>query len=464
MPLDPSISLQAGQGVPAMVNPLAQFGQAASISNALAQNKLLGVNTQNAQLQSRNIGLQGDQQAQALGASGNAQIGNMAMSIATLPDAQLIPAAHQGVQTLVDSKVITPQQGQSFIDVMAQTQDPTHLRQMLTVFGKRNLGPDSQFTQTFGSPTAINTGGNIVQGVTAPASQGGGFSPSTSVQTTLTPQDLQPYTMGPTPQQDIGNRLSGASPISLPQPNGTSRTFTAGQVAGTSNPFGTGAYPAGQPVGQTAPLGASQEADQSVGALSSDRQATAGAPTRMYQLQSALKALQNTTTGKGSETLNSARSLLQTYGVTSADADKIKNYDEANKYLTGYAMNAANSFGAATDSKLASALSANASTHISNLAAQDVVRANLGLERMGIASQDAFAKSGLPGNQYLAFKQQWASQHDPSVFVMNEMPPDKVLSMVQGMKPAQRALLQQQYNDAVKNGWVDPIGGQNGAR
>ena len=146
------------------------------------------------------------------------------------------------------------------------------------------------------------------------------------------------------------------------------------------------------------------------------------------------------------------RGVAATLGM--GDGAKNASYDEANKYLTQYAMNAANALGGATDGKIATALSGNASTHISNLAAQDVVRANIGLERMGLAAQQAFQTSGLPENQWLPFKQQWTASHDPRAFVLGEMPPSKAATFVKSLPADQQQTLAQQYNAAVMNGWV----------
>ena len=97
----------------------------------------------------------------------------------------------------------------------------------------------------------------------------------------------------------------------------------------------------------------------------------------MVSASSATEPLKNTTTGPGAEGRNAIVSFLAAAPginrlVPDFAVESVKNFDEAKKYLEQYAQGAASSMGPGSDAKLASALSANASTKISNLAAQDV--------------------------------------------------------------------------------------------
>ena len=101
-----------------------------------------------------------------------------------------------------------------------------------------------------------------------------------------------------------------------------------------------------------------------------------GSAGRLYQLHSALSDLQAlgpTGTGPSAGTLNNVRSYLQSLPVVGQslgiDPSQVANYDTANKYLTAYAAARAGAHGGTTDNQLATTLSSNASTHISNLAA-----------------------------------------------------------------------------------------------
>jgi hypothetical protein len=186
--------------------------------------------------------------------------------------------------------------------------------------------------------------------------------------------------------------------------------------------------------------------------LSADQQSNAQSGTRVNMLQNAGDALSKAQTGTGADKLNAVRGLVATLG---GPADKVASYDEANKYLTQYAQQKAASFGHGTDSQLAAAIAGNGNTHISNLAAQDVVKVNLGLERMEQARMKAWESAGLQPSQYGQWKSQFGSTMDPRVFVADQMEPTKVQAMVKSMNPKQQATFRTQYNWAVQNGYIN---------
>ena len=197
-----------------------------------------------------------------------------------------------------------------------------------------------------------------------------------------------------------------------------------------------------------------------------------GSAGRIYQLQKSLGLLnQLGTQGTGPSAAGTqavvsyAQSLPVIGGLVagvSSPAD-IANYDEANKYLTAYAAARAGAHGGTTDSQLATTLSSNASTHISNLAAQDVVKANLGLERMDQAQAQAFqnAKDPTTGqpltpDQFSNFSANWNQSMDPRAFVADQLSPQQVTGLVNGMAPSDLAKFQNTYSTAIKNGWMAP--------
>ena len=230
----------------------------------------------------------------------------------------------------------------------------------------------------------------------------------------------------------------------------------------------TGRYPSGAvSVGAPGTLSSLPPAEQAAqveagsGAgkqLVADQNYLNGSAQRKYQLTQALASLENATTGKGSEALNNIKSYLQTVGVPGIDANKIASYDKANKYLTQYALSQASGMGAGTNEKLAATLSGNASTNISKLAAQDVVRANLGMEDMKRAQILAFNASGEPKSNAQSFATEWNSKVDPNVFIWNYLPQDKKQKAYDSMSAAQRKKFSQQYNSALGNGWISAPG------
>lgn len=163
MALDPSIPLQAGQGIAAPQNPLAQAGQAVGIANAIAQNKLLGVQTQAAD--------------QGLNATRQRAIGSIAMSVLHLPDQEIVPALHNALDRAVAAGVMPKEQADKYAAGVAQSRDPQHLRRMIAQVGLTTLDPNGQFAQIYGAPQDMSTGQDVQPGVRASPFMGGGFSP-----------------------------------------------------------------------------------------------------------------------------------------------------------------------------------------------------------------------------------------------------------------------------------------------
>ena len=163
MALDPSIPLQAGQGTAAPQNPLAMAGQAVGIANAVAQNKLLGVQTQAAD--------------QGLNAVRQKAIGTIAMSVLHLPDDQIVPALHGALDRAVAAGVLPKEQVAKYEEGIAQSRDAQHLRQMIAQVGLTTMDPNGQFAQIYGAPQDMSNGQAIQPGIRSSPFMGGGFRP-----------------------------------------------------------------------------------------------------------------------------------------------------------------------------------------------------------------------------------------------------------------------------------------------
>ncbi len=205
----------------------------------------------------------------------------------------------------------------------------------------------------------------------------------------------------------------------------------------------------------------------------SQQQLVGGSAGRIYQLRSALgdlQALGTTGTGPSAGTVNTVKSYISSLpvigGMAGFDPNQIADYDKANKYLQAYASARAGAHGGTTDSQLATTLSSNASTHISNLAAQQVVQANIGLERMDQAQIAGFQTgldpaTGVPTgqhptpDQYSDYAARWNSNMDPRAFIADQLSPQQFGQTVAGMQPNERARFQQTFNTAVQNGWIE---------
>ncbi len=195
----------------------------------------------------------------------------------------------------------------------------------------------------------------------------------------------------------------------------------------------------------------------------------AGASTQRYQLDQALTGLQGAPTGPGTETVNNIKSFLLAQSpdalkrfLPGVDVNQIKDRDKADKYLTAFASGQAGSFSPNTNEKLATALSANASTHISNLAAQDVVKANIGLIKMKQAEALAFQNAGLPAEKFSDWAVKWSKDTDPRAFIADQMSKKDRTDMINKMTPSERTTFLNSVQSAIATGLVNMSDLRNG--
>jgi hypothetical protein len=371
-------------------------------------------------------------------------------SLLTKPD--LSPADIQGfVGTMVKAGAIPQQVADA--ELQSMPQDPAQIRPWLAQHFNSALSGEQQLANMKPQFAQVNTGPATVAVNQNPNAIGANGQP------------MGVGSVGYT----VGNGLSpadAAAQVPVINPDGTPGTRSKASVLqeqgyGDALPAGfksNGRYGAANGgVVTTGPAPGVADANQKANAaggdmLVADQQSNAQSGTRINMLQNASTALANAQTGTGADKLNAVRGVIATLG---GPADKVASYDEANKYLTQYAQTKAASFGHGTDSQLAAALAGNGNTKISNLAAQDVVKVNLGLERMEQARMKAWESAGLQPSQYGQWKSQWGSQVDPRVFVADQMDPSKVQGMVKGMNPKEQATFRTQYNWAVQNGFIN---------
>ncbi len=256
-------------------------------------------------------------------------------------------------------------------------------------------------------------------------------------------------------------------------------------------PAGQGAAPAptyGTPAPMVTGLGPGQQAALDVaGKASADQWAalqnsvggTAGAggsgsAARIYMAQHALDLLQQggpNATGPSAPAVTGALSYMQSLpgvgplanklGIT--DPQSISNFEEIKKVLTASAMGRASAHGGTTDSQLATTLASNPSATLSTLTNSDLLKANIGLERMDQAQAKSFSTATDPStgapmtpDQFSGFSSDWNSKMDPRAFVADQLSPQQFASTVKGMSPDDQAKFQNTFNTAVKNGWMAP--------
>jgi hypothetical protein len=369
--------------------------------------------------------------------------------------------------------------------------DSAGVRGALGGFLKSTMAPGEEYAHIYGTPSSINNGPNVVSGVTGPADQGGGFNASTatplgvspetaaSQQTGIDPTTGQPYatTTGARLQGEGAGTLLNPGPTRAAVPGASKYPWNQGGAyggasgnpapvdsdpgdfsgGGSSVPAASGAVTTGPAAGVVE--GLTTAAHASAGALSDAQTKAASFSTRQYQAKTALGALQQlgpTGTGPGTEGRNALVSYAQSLGFT-APSDKVQAYDEATKYLTQAAMSQPGASG--SDSRLATALTGNASTHISNLAAQDVVRANIALDRQNQAAVLAFNQqppADRTPDKWQTFATNWSSKVDPRAYAFDLMSPAQRTKLVSTFTPTQKATFYGQVQDAVNSGLVQP--------
>jgi hypothetical protein len=133
------------------------------------------------------------------------------------------------------------------------------------------------------------------------------------------------------------------------------------------------------------------------------------------------------------------------------DPEKIRNYAEADKYLTQATQQRAAGFGAHTDMQLATTISGSPNVHINDLSNVDVTKAAIALRRMEQVQTLEAAKVGGPG--YTAEAARLAPNLDPRAFLIDQMDPqqvDKLKSSLTGSDKAKfNASLGMAYRDGV---------------
>lgn len=486
MPLDPSIILGAK---PPVINPLEIMGQAANIQNARNQNRLFQAKALAGQYQEKSIDpatgrfdpqaynrlLAADPRtapyamearAAALANQG-AGIANTAAqqgvtgtstgflntdlgSVPKIPDPGGDPknptfnAYHQALLSKLQAGVASGRYTQDFANNYAgggAGPDGTTLAQRAQEAAIAGATPNGMEAQ-FGSPTQINTGGDIqsenVNRVT------GEVTPMSGEGATI------PLTLSPT------EKASGVSVIGADNAQHRislgSLVDSQGNVLPGKGDVQTGLAPG---VGEAGSAVGTASGQQLVAA----RQDAGGSPPRILALKKALTGLQSSNTGPGTNETNAVSSFLLAQTpealrqfLPGVDPTKIKNYDEANKYLTQYAAASASAYGPGTDSKLATAASGNASTHISSLAAQDVVKVNIGLERMKQANVAAFEASGLPPQNYNSFSSNWSRSVDPRAFMADQQTAKERAKMFNSMSATEKANYRNGVRAALQSG------------
>ncbi len=283
-------------------------------------------------------------------------------------------------------------------------------------------------------------------------------------------------TIQPAPAPTTTTVGPDGTPRYIGNPQGNNPYEAAYQASqGRAAPTGGGIAPGGNIGGLPSALSPAASAAQSdtghasAQAYAALKNEVGNAATQRFQLNQALTGLQGAPTGPGTETVNSVKSFLLAQSpdalkrfLPGVNVGEIKDRDKADKYLTAFASGQAGSFSPNTNEKLATALSANASTHISNLAAQDVVKANIGLVKMKQAQADAFLSSGLPAEKFSDWAVKWNKDTDPRAFIADQMSKKDRTDMINKMKPSEKTAFLNSVQSAIATGLVSLSDLRNG--
>ena len=237
----------------------------------------------------------------------------------------------------------------------------------------------------------------------------------------------------------------------------------------TQQPMTSAIRAGAQPVG---PVPGAAEAQVQTGtgsgaALNEARQRGLNYRQEVFPLETAIPALEKlgkTGTGPGTEEFNHIKSFLQSAGIPGLlDIDKIKNFDEAKKYLTDFVNQNGNT---GTNDKLAASFAGNPSVGISNAAAVDVAKSALALRRMKQAQLVEFEKTGLPDSEYTKWASRWNVSHDPRAYGFDLMAPEQRKKLLESFpegkdgKPGPRDLFKLQVIGAHSAGIIKPPSNQ----
>ncbi len=415
-----------------------------------------------------------NESAQSLGTSQqsmalrNMQAQNNALDSLSSLNGGAGPTHDQVMQTLqvgIKQGWLQPHNADAVLTGMPPGDDPQSMatrQHMIQTMGQQLSSAQERLQNLYGAPTVMGDGQQNQPGMVAGqlSPNRGAFVPSGApIQQYPSRGDLltQQPGIGPDGRPTVvplGTRIqqqgrpdlagpAGTPPGTVPSsllPKGYTGRYAAPGAAPVAAAPGSPPMPASPdgsvPVG-LAP-GQAAEADAAVQHASQARDAANTYSTRMQPLLAAQQALANAKTGSGAEVLNTLRQTLQTFTPNMLDGfrpllgskEQDAAFDEARKYLTNYA---ANTPGAnRSDAGGATAANANANVHISPLAAQQVVQAAIGMERMKQAQTMEFNESGMPGGQYDRFQSGLATKADPRAFAADLQTPDQRKAILDG--------------------------------
>lgn len=170
-----------------------------------------------------------------------------------------------------------------------------------------------------------------------------------------------------------------------------------------------------------------------------------------------LEKMKETDIGPTSERWNDIKSTAVSLGagnLAGIDPNKIKDFNELNKYFKQYSAQVGATMGPKTNDGLATAVTSNPNVNMDKLSAAELSKVALGVERMkqaGVLEFNAKVDRGdADPSQFSKFMVDWGTKQDPRAFVYDLMtkeqqeklkktlPPDELKKIRNGMNIADR--------------------------
>lgn len=499
--IDTSVALRAGQPTINMLNPLEVAKQSAELRNALLSNKirqseydskwtagnaLLGNTDANGNV---NWGKARGDYAQkvqanpdiAYGAADNFSSNNTAQSgTAKASDDELSFQEHarnavagafiRAAQNPTDANIRGAGAFIAHLTPGAQAQIAGATRDLLTLptaqqrseaiktLATTTLPGHEQISQTFGTPTNVDDGNNILSGTQASGMDGGAFTPAGSLQKQTSPE-------------------FNYAPVTITGPDGTPRIVPRGQVVGSAKPtvppevMGSGRYPntqppsaenspspqqggyvVGPPAGQVQAQQATAEA--SAKAANALMDAAAHRNDRLSMLGNMASDLTGFSSGPGYERLRKAAAFFDNWTGAGLMSSQIESAQGFNKWAQQLANAQAQALGA-SDARLGAAEHANPNSGLQEGTNRMMIHQLMGNEEAINAKAQAWQASGLPASQYQQWNLKFSQNFDPRAFQLLKMTPEEQQTMFKGMKASgQFETFKKTYNAMAAAGLV----------
>lgn len=346
-----------------------------------------------------------------------------------------------GLKTLVDQGLVSPDFYQAEMAKVPQSADPGAYHQLANQYNAQLATVGERYAMENGMPLGqanLPTSYTDASGATVPTTFG------------QYPQDI-----------GLGNGTQ-SNPLMTPGGGGT-----------PANPFLPAAAPAAEAPTAPVALGGPERVvgptaselktwEASTDQFAADRANAAQWAQRVTPLEKLNDLFESDVlTGKGSNIVSDLSKVAATFGIPIEGAqDQATLISEIDKYASQLARNS----GAAgnTDNQLAISITANPSASMDKMAARDVTKVLLGLERFNQGKILAAQASGVDPRQYADFAVNWGANIDPRAFAFDLMSPEAKGKLVNGMSDKEFEKFQQSLSTATQLGLVTPPGAGGG--